>query len=95
MEAFSQYQPLFAEAINSGRIGVCKWIEAGTTIDTALPEIGNLTDDKKEWRAVIVRYIDDNCMAAFESDVRNPCTYTCFQIVQKARYWFNQNRHQA
>ena len=56
MEAFSQYQPLFAEAINGGRIGVCKWIEAGTTIDTALPEIGNLTDDKKEWRAVIVRY---------------------------------------
>mgnify|MGYP004508289345 FL=1 len=72
MEAFSRYQPLFAEAINSGRIGVCKWIEAGTTIDTALPEIGNLTDDKKEWRAVIVRYIDDNCMAAFESDTRNP-----------------------
>lgn len=72
MEAFSQYQPLFAEAINSGRIGVCKWIEAGTTIDTALPEIGNLTDDKKEWRAVIVRYIDDNCMASFESDARNP-----------------------
>ena len=72
MEAFSQYQPLFAEAINNGRIGVCKWIEAGTTIDTALPEIGSLTDDKKEWRAVIVRYIDDNCMAALESDARNP-----------------------
>ena len=72
MEAFSQYQPLFAEAINNGRIGVCKWIEAGTTIDTALPEIGSLTDDKKEWRAVIIRYIDDNCMAAFESDARNP-----------------------
>lgn len=51
---------------------MCKWIETGTTIDTALPEIGNLTDDKKEWRAVIVRYIDDNCMASFESDARNP-----------------------
>lgn len=51
---------------------MCKWIEAGTTIDTALPEIGSLTDDKKEWRAVIVRYIDDNCMASFESDARNP-----------------------
>lgn len=51
---------------------MCKWIETGTTIDTALPEIGSLTDDKKEWRAVIVRYIDDNCMATFESDARNP-----------------------
>lgn len=72
MEAFSQYHPLFAEAISSNRIGVCKWIEAGTTLDTALPEIGSLTDDKSEWRAVIVRYIDDNCMASFETDPRNP-----------------------
>ena len=72
MELFSQYQPLFADAINSGRIGVCKWIESGTTIDTALPELGNLTDDKEDWRAIIVRYIDDNCMASFDADPQNP-----------------------
>lgn len=72
MEAFSQYQLLFREAFGSGRIGVCKWNESGTTIDTALPELENLTDDKEKWRAVIVRYIDDNCMTSFESDPRNP-----------------------
>lgn len=72
MEAFSQYQPLFTEAINSGMVGVCKWIESGTTVDTALPELNSLTDDKEEWRAVIVRYIDDHGMASFESDARNP-----------------------
>lgn len=64
------------EAINSGRVGVCKWSESGTTIDTAIPEIRSLTDDKKEWRAIIVRYLDDNCMADFQSDVRNPYDFT-------------------
>ena len=72
IDVFQKYQPLFADAINNNRIGVCKWIESGTTIDTALPELRNLTDDKEEWRAVIVRYIDDSSMAAFDSDPRNP-----------------------
>lgn len=72
LEAFSQYQPLFVEAVKSGQIGVCKWIESGTTIDTALPELAGLTNDKQEWRAIIVRYEDDERMAAFPSDPRNP-----------------------
>lgn len=72
MEFFSQYQPLFADALNTNRIGVCKWNESGTTIDTALPELRNLTDDKEEWRAIVVRFIDDNCMAACETVANNP-----------------------
>lgn len=72
MEAFSRYEPLFTEAIKNNRIGICKWIESGTTIDTALPELSSLTDDKDEWRAVIIRYEDDDSMALFESDPVNP-----------------------
>lgn len=72
LELFTQYQALFSEALNSNRIGVCKWNESGTTIDTALPELRNLTDEKEEWRAIIVRLIDDNCMAACESIPQNP-----------------------
>ena len=72
IECFSQYQPIFADALNSNRISVCKWNESGTTIDTALPELNTLTDDKEEWRAIIVRYIDDSCMASFESQPVNP-----------------------
>ena len=53
-------------------IGVCKWNESGTTIETALPELSTLTDDKEEWRAVIVRFIDDNCMASYQSTSDNP-----------------------
>ena len=72
MEAFTKYQPLFNDALNSNRIGVCKWNESGTTIETALPELSSLTDDKEEWRAIIVRFIDDNCMAMCKSAQQNP-----------------------
>lgn len=72
MESFSQYQLLFADAVRSGRIGVCKWIESGTTVETALPELSSLTDDKQEWRAVIVRYADGDCMEAYGTAARNP-----------------------
>ena len=81
IDVFQKYQPLFADAINNNRIGVCKWIESGTTIDTALPELRNLTDDKEEWRAVIVRYIDDSSMAAFDSDPRNPYDFYAIRYV--------------
>jgi len=72
MDTFLKYQPLFMEALNNNRIGVCKWIESGTTIDTAIPEISELTNDKEEWRAIIVRFEDDQLMSGFESDKRNP-----------------------
>ena len=72
IEAFTKYQSLFADALNSNRIGVCKWNESGTTIETALPELSSLTDDKEEWRAIIVRFIDDNCMTMCKSVPHNP-----------------------
>lgn len=79
LESFSQYQPLFSDAVKNDKIGVCKWIESGTTVDTALPELASLTDDKPEWRAIIVRYADNDCMAAFESTPRNPYDFVINQ----------------
>ncbi len=72
MDAFLKYQPLFMEAINNNRIGVCKWIESGTTLDTAVPELSDMTNDKEEWRAIIIRFEDDHPMSGFEADVKNP-----------------------
>lgn len=69
---FAKYSPLFSELIDSGAAGVCRWIESGSTIETALPDLGNLIDDKEEWRAVIVRYVDGDAMSACESDAKNP-----------------------
>lgn len=74
LDSFIQYRPLFFEAINDGSIGICKWNENGTNIDNAIPEIRSLTDDKNEWRAIIVRaFIEDeaNC----QSDPINPYDY--------------------
>ncbi len=72
MDLFNDFQPLFSEALNDDRIGVCKWFENGTTIDTALPEIRDLTDDKEEWRAIIVNVVDDNGVSSFSSSAINP-----------------------
>lgn len=71
-ESFSRHLPLFTQAINNNRIGICKWVESGTTIDTALPELRELTDDKEEWDAVIVRFEDDAEMAGFQTAAANP-----------------------
>lgn len=70
--SFSEYQILFSDAIRNNRIGICRWVESGTTIDTALPELRSLTDDKQEWRAIIVRHTDDPLMSSFETDPKNP-----------------------
>lgn len=89
LESFSQYQQLFADAIKSNKIGICKWIESGVTVDTALPELASLTDDKQEWRAIIVRYADNDCMAAFEAAPRNPYD---FVINQHKTEWEGESQ---
>ena len=71
-EAFAEYHPLFLDALRSGKIGLCRWNEDGRTIDAALPELRELTDDKEDWRAIIVRFEDEETMAGFRSDHRNP-----------------------
>lgn len=76
MDEFAKFQPLFMEGINNDRISVCKWIESGTTIDTAVPELMNLTNDKEEWRAIIVRFEDESAKAGFESDKQNPYDFS-------------------
>ena len=72
MESFRQFYSIFMEAIDAGNIGVCQWMEAGTTIDTTVPELYNLTNDKEEWRAIIVRIEDDECADAFPASPANP-----------------------
>ena len=72
MEAFSQYQLLFNDTFCRDQVGICKWNESGRTLDTALPEIASLTLDKEEWRAIIVRFIDDAAMGMTDSTEINP-----------------------
>ncbi len=72
IESFKNYHSLFMEALNENHIGVCRWIESGTTVKTALPELLDLIEDKEEWRAVIVRFEDEDVMGEYESSPMNP-----------------------
>lgn len=58
-ESFNEYYPLFLSAIKRNDVAVCRWYENGSDINSALPDLHDLTDDKKEWRAIIVKTEDD------------------------------------
>jgi len=72
MDSFNLHYPLFLEAFEKNEVGVCRWNEAGTTIDTAVPELVELTCDKAEWRAVIVHVESEQSMDEYPSSARNP-----------------------
>ena len=76
MTSFQKFHPLFMSLLNAGKIGVCKWIEGGTTIDTAAPGLPELVNDKEEWRAVIVLLEDDETMSVMERSDRNPFDFS-------------------
>lgn len=59
MEAFEAYRPIFLPLLKRGSMGICQWMEAGTTVDTAIPGIYELIGDKEEWRAVILGTDDE------------------------------------
>ena len=72
MESFQEFYPLFMESINHGQIGMCRWMEPGTTMDTALPELTKMIEDKEEWRAIIVRIDDEEEMSQYSASSQNP-----------------------
>jgi len=72
MESFSKFYPLFLESVNDKKIGVCRWIESGTSIWSAVPELVALTEDKPDWRAVIVHMHDELAMSGFSRNAENP-----------------------
>ena len=78
IELFQEFHSLFMESMNNGQIGVCRWMEPGTTVDTALPELRKMIEDKEEWRAIIVRVVDEEDMLHYECDSQNPFDFTYF-----------------
>jgi len=71
MESFHEFHPLFLETLGKD-IVLCRWLEAGTTIDTALPELSQLTDSVERWRAIIVHVEDEEEMKKYERHPDNP-----------------------
>lgn len=72
MESFHEFHPLFMEEILNNQIGICRWIESGDSVETALPELCDITADKEHWRAIIVRVTDEKEMQETKEDSDNP-----------------------
>lgn len=79
MESFQEFRPIFMNALNDGQIDACLWAENGTTIDTAVPELYDMIQDKEEWRAIIIRMEDGPCMKAFDTAPDNPYDFLVSQ----------------
>lgn len=79
IQLFQEYYPLFLQLFSNNRVGCCRWIESGRTIDTALPGLEELVGDKKEWRAIIIRVVerDENDMKKLSFNPRNPYDFYC------------------
>lgn len=54
-----EHYPALRNVIEGSNIGICPWIVSGNTVETALPELYDIVDNNKEWRAVIVMYDED------------------------------------
>lgn len=67
IQQFQEYYPLFLEMFSKDKMGLCRWVESGHSVDTALPGLAELIEGKEEWRAIIVRYEDENDMSRFKS----------------------------
>lgn len=51
---FGNFRPLMADSMKNGVVVECRWEESGRTLETAVPDLFRLVQDKKEWRAVII-----------------------------------------
>lgn len=74
IQLFREFYPIFLDLFSKDKIGCCRWVESGRTIDTALPGLNELVLDKKEWRAIIVRMVelDEHDMQIHKTVPGNP-----------------------
>lgn len=82
MEEFSTYRPLFMEALNNNTVGFCTWNDQEVQIDDALPGIRELTDDKKEWHAIIVRLRNEKQSVSSSISAQNPYDYFRYDNIE-------------
>ena len=91
LDLFSEYRSIFMDDLKKGNVGICQWVESGTTIDTALPDLHSLTDNKKEWRAIIIRTEADIAKSGMPLDTQNPYDFESVDAFQENENGENQN----
>ena len=72
MDSLQQFYPLISDAVEAGKIGICNWVESGTTIETAVPELYEIISRKRAWRAIIISTELEELNCKHPTDVVNP-----------------------
>lgn len=75
MDSFYDHLPLFNGFLQNETqklFAVCEWDESGQTVEEALPDLHELTDEKGSWRALIVRYEDGPMLSSHPQSPENP-----------------------
>lgn len=75
MNNMQQFYPILSESIDEERIGICQWIESGTTVETAVPELYEMISRKRAWRAIIVCGEHDEIGTKYPASLVNPFDY--------------------
>lgn len=76
---FGNFRPLMADSMKNGVVVECRWEENGRTLDTAVPDLFRLVQDKKEWRAVIL------CTQPVDEDAKHPASkFNPFDYLENA-----------
>ncbi|WP_289963840.1 hypothetical protein [Faecalibaculum rodentium] len=72
MKSFYEHLPLFRPFIDSGQIQTCLWNESARTLEEALPELHELTDDKRTWKAMIIAKEEEPYFRKIPASPDNP-----------------------
>lgn len=88
MDCLQQFYPLLSETISAGHIGLCLWVESGSSVEIALPELNDLIKDKRAWKAVVVSTEFGDNDDRFPVDPANPFDFK----ENQGRSWFSIDR---
>lgn len=72
LDSFSEYSMLTKRLSRRKDIGLCRWIESADSLEAAVPELREMTEDKEAWRAIVVSLEDDGPMQGFAASAENP-----------------------
>ncbi len=71
-DSFLDQPVLYANIARRFDVELCLWIESGSTLESALPNLEEIVAPHSKWRAIIVDYQDDGPMEKFAADPENP-----------------------
>lgn len=80
LDSFNEFKELFMDALEKKQVDICKWNEAGTDIETVLPDLLELIDEQEAWRAIII--LTESELSAFRQNKKaiNPFDFQEIQV---------------